>query len=152
MRSESVLVEVPAGVRDGLRLRLAQRGHAGRHGGATGDLYVTVNVQEHHFYRREGDDLVCTIPVAVHEAVLGARIELPLPDGGARLRIPAGTQSGQRLRVPGRGVPTATGRGDLIVETRLVLPQVVDDRSRQLIEQFGRLNQDDVRKDLMRQP
>jgi molecular chaperone DnaJ len=149
VRSEPVLVPVPAGIPDGARLRVAEKGHAGRHGGRTGDLYVTVHVQPHPFFRREADDLVCIVPVAMHEAVLGARIDVPLIDGAARLRIPPGTQGGQRFRLTGRGVPTpAGGQGDLIIEVQLVLPHVVDERSKELMREFGRLNQENVRRDM----
>ncbi len=150
VRTEAIAVAMPAGVADGARLRVPEKGHAGRHGGRTGDLYVTVHVQPHPAFRREGDDLVLSVPVAVHEAVLGARIEVPSLDGAVKVRIPPGAQAGQRFRLSGRGVPTAVGgRGDLIVEVRLVLPSMVDERSKELMREFGRLNAEDVRKSLM---
>jgi molecular chaperone DnaJ len=134
---------------NGARLRVAEKGHAGRRGGRTGDLYVDVLVLPHLVLRREGDDLFMTVPVAVHEAVLGARIGLPTLDGDVRLAVPPGTQAGRQFRLRGRGVPTsAGGRGDLVVEVRLVLPELVDERSRELMREFGRLNGDDVRRDL----
>jgi molecular chaperone DnaJ len=149
VRSEAVPVFVPPGTADGTRLRIAEHGHAGRHGGRTGDLYVTVQVVPHPLFRREGDDLIMQVPLAVHEAVLGARIELPTIDGPVKLRIPPGTQAGRRLRVSGRGCPAATGeRGDLIVEVQLVLPEIVDERSKELMREFGRINAEDVRKEL----
>lgn len=150
VRTEAIAVGLPPGVADGVRLRVAEKGHAGRHGGRTGDLYVTVHVQAHPAFRREGDDLVIMVPVAVHEAVLGARVEVPSLAGPVRVRIPPGTQAGQRFRLSDRGVPTASGgRGDLIVEVRLVLPAIVDERSKELMREFGRLNGEDVRKGLM---
>jgi len=138
VRTEAVAVHVPPGVTDGTGLRVPEKGHAGRNGGRTGDLYVTVHVQPHAQFRREGENLVCTIPVAVHEAVLGGQIEVPLSDGKAmRLTIPPGTQGGQRFRVRGQGIPTlAGGRGDLLVEVQLVLPDVVDERSIALLREF----------------
>ncbi len=149
VRSEPVPVHVPAGVHDGARLRVAERGHTGVRGGRTGDLYIDVHVQPHPLVRREGDDFFIVVPVAVHEAVLGARIDLPTLDGGVRLRIPPGTQGGQRFRMSGRGAPTPSGsRGDLIVEVKLVLPVVADERSKELMREFGRLNGEDVRRDL----
>jgi molecular chaperone DnaJ len=149
VRSEPVPVRVPAGVHDGARLRVAERGHTGLRGGPSGDLYVDIHVQTHPLLRREGDDLFIVVPVAVHEAVLGARIDVPTLDGGAKLKIPAGTQGGQRFRMSGRGAPTAAGtRGDLIVEVKLVLPRVADERSKELMREFGRLNGEDVRRDL----
>jgi molecular chaperone DnaJ len=149
VRSEAVPVFVPPGTPDGARLRVPERGHAGRHGGRTGDLDVAVHVAPHHLFRREGDDLVIEVPIAVHEAVLGARIEVPALDGPLRLRIPPGTQSGQRFRLSDRGAPGPAGdRGDLLVEVRVVLPAMVDERSKELIREFGRLNGDDVRRGL----
>jgi molecular chaperone DnaJ len=142
-------VHVPAGVVDGARLRLADKGHEGRGNARAGHLYVDVQVQPHPVMRREGDDLFIVVPVAVHEAMLGARIEVPTLDGGVKLKVPPGTQAGQRLRVSGRGAPTATGgRGDLVVEVKLVLPDSVDERSKDLMREFGRLNSEDVRRDL----
>jgi DnaJ-class molecular chaperone len=89
------------------------------------------------------------VPVAVHEAVLGARIEVPTLDGPVKLKVPPGTQAGQRFRMSGRGAPTPAGtRGDLVVEVKLVLPAVADERSKELIREFGRLNAEDVRRDL----
>ena len=149
VRTEGVTVVIPPGTRDGARLRVPEKGHSGRHGGRTGDLYVVVQVTPHPLFRREGDDLHLDLPVAVHEAVLGARIEVPSLDGPFRLTLPPGTQGGRRFRVAGRGAPTpGGGRGDLIVHARLVLPQVVDERSRELMREFGRRNDEDVRKDL----
>src|SRR5262249_19756227 len=122
---------------------------AGSGGGRTGDLYVNVHVQPHPTLRREGDDLFLVVPVAVHEAVLGARIDVPSLDGAFKLRIPPGTQGGQRFHVAGRGAPTPSGeRGDFVVEVQIVLPQVVGERSKALMGEFGELNGEDVRRDL----
>jgi molecular chaperone DnaJ len=149
VRSDAIPVRVPPGVADGSRLRVAERGHAGQRGGHTGDLYVDVQVQSHPLLRREGDDLHMAVPVAVHEAVLGARIDVPTLDGPVKVTVPPGSQAGRRLRLAGRGAPTPSGgRGDLLVEVTLVLPAVVDERSRDLMREFGRLNSGDVRRDL----
>jgi molecular chaperone DnaJ len=149
VRSDAVPLLVPPGTADGTRLRVMDQGHAGRHGGPTGDLYVTVHVAPHPLFRRVGDDLHIHVPLAVHEAVLGARIEVPSLDGDIRLRIPPGTQAGQTFRLEGRGVPTHSGdRGDLVVEVHVVLPAMVDERSKELIREFGERNSDDVRKPL----
>ncbi len=149
VRSEAITVFVPPGIADGGRLRVVEHGHAGRHGGRTGDLYVTVHVTPHPLLHREGDDVIMRVPVAVHEAVLGTRIDLPTADETVRLRVPPGTQAGQRFRLSGRGFPNATGdRGDLIVEVRLVLPALVDERSKELMREFGRINGEDVRREL----
>ncbi len=150
-RAETVRFRVPAGVADGARLRVPGKGHAGVRGGRPGDLYVSVDVESHELFRRDGDDLHLVVPVAIHEAALGARIEVPSPDGVARVRIPPGTQTGQRFRVRGRGAPSRRGegeRGDLVVEVRLVLPSVLDERSKELLREFGRLNDGDLRKQI----
>jgi molecular chaperone DnaJ len=149
MRADPVPVDAPPGINDGACLRIPEKGHAGRQGGRTGDLYVTVHVEPHRLYRREGDDLHMRIPLAVHEAVLGTRIDVPSLDGPVRLRVPPATQAGHRFRFRGRGAPTAAGgRGDLVVEVTVVLPAIVDERSKELIREFGRRNNDDVRRDL----
>jgi molecular chaperone DnaJ len=147
-RSELVRVRIPAGIADGERVRVAGKGNAGRAGGPTGDLFITVRVAPHPRLRREGDDLHLVVPVAVHEAALGARVEIETPDGPARLRVPPGTQSGHQFRLRGRGAASARAgtRGDLVVEVRLMLPKVLDERSRQLLREFGRLNDASVRE------
>jgi molecular chaperone DnaJ len=147
-RTESIVVRVPPGTADGARLRVAGKGHCGRKSGPCGDLYVTVQVQPHPLFRRDGDDLLLVVPVAVHEAGLGTKIDVPTLEGGARLRVPPGTQSGQRFRLRERGVPGRDGRrGDLIVEIRIVLPKLLDERSKELLREFGRANTEDVRTD-----
>jgi molecular chaperone DnaJ len=145
--SQTVPLRVPAGVADGDRLRVAGLGHAGARGGRAGDLYVTVHVGTHPLFRREGDDLHLTVPVGVHEAALGARFEIPTFDGPVRLRVPPGTQTGQRIRLHERGVPSRRDgrRGDLVVEVRIVLPAVLDERSKELLREFGAINAEDVR-------
>ena len=140
VRSEAVTVHVPPGVPEGARLRLADWGHAGRRGARHGDLYVTVHVLPHAIFRRQGDDLCIVIEIGVHDAVLGTRVEVPSLEGPVKLRIPPGTQAGQRFRLRDRGAPTAPGgRGDLLVEIRIVLPQVVDERGKELMREFGKL-------------
>jgi molecular chaperone DnaJ len=143
-----VPVRIPAGVADGERVRVPGKGHGGRAGGPPGDLYVTIHVLPDERFRREGDDLHVTLPIAVHEAALGARIEIAAPDGPAKVTVPPGTQSGHRVRLRERGaVSTRTGRrGDLFVEVRLMLPATLDERSQDLLREFGRINGDNVRE------
>jgi molecular chaperone DnaJ len=132
-------------------VRVPAKGHAGRNGGSPGDLYVTVRVEPHPLFRREGDDLHMTVPIAIHEAALGAKVDVPSLEGHARLRVPPGTQSGQRFRLRERGVPSSRDgrRGDLVVEVRLVLPKLLDERSKELLKEFGRINSaEDVRREL----
>jgi molecular chaperone DnaJ len=140
VRSEGVGVKIPAGIHEGARLRVPDRGHAGRRGARNGDLYVTVHVQPHPEFRRQGDDICVVVPIRVHDAVLGARVEVPSLEGPVKLRIPPGTQAGQRFRLRERGAPTISGgRGDLLVEVRIILPQVVDERGKELMREFGKL-------------
>jgi molecular chaperone DnaJ len=140
--TEIVTVNVPPGVADGARLRVAGRGHAGRNGGDPGDLLVLVHVEAHPQFRRDGDDLHIVLPLGIDEAALGTRVEVQAPDGWARVRVLPGTQTGQRFRLRERGMPSARDgrRGDLIVEVKLVLPPVLDERSKELLREFGRIN------------
>jgi molecular chaperone DnaJ len=151
-RVESVGVHIPAGVADGARIRVPGKGHAGRLGGPPGDLQIAVQVGTHPLFRREDDDLHLVVPIAIHEAALGAKIEVPSPEGRVRVRVPPGTQSGQRFRVRERGVtsPRTGRRGDLVVEVRLTLPKLLDERSKELLREFGRVNTEDVRADLIK--
>jgi molecular chaperone DnaJ len=147
-RRETVTARIPPGVADGDRLRVPGKGNAGLHGGPPGDLYVTVKVTPHSVFQREGDDLYMVVPIAVHEAALGTKIELPTLEGTARLRVPPGTQSGQRFRLREYGAPSTRNgeRGDLIVEVRIMLPKLLDERSKELLREFGRINGENVRE------
>ncbi len=151
MRAESLTINLPAGLADGARIRIPGKGHAGRNCGETGNLYITVQVSDHPLFVRDGDDLHLTVPLAIHEAALGAKIDVPSLEGPARLRVPPGTQSGQRFRLRERGVPSARDgrRGDLVVEVKLVLPRLMDERSKELLREFGRINSADVRHALL---
>lgn len=147
-RADTLAIDVPPGIHDGAVLRVAGLGHAGRTGGAPGDVHVRVTVAPHSLYRREGNDLHVEVPVALHEAALGARITLLGLDGRAvRLRVPPGTQSAQRFRLRGRGLPSSRGdeRGDLVAEVRLMLPPVLDEQSKALLREFGQLQRESVR-------
>ena len=150
-RTDPIAVRVPAGIGDGARIRVPGKGSVGRRRGSTGDLYVTVAVDPHPLFRRDGDDLHLVLPVAVHEAALGARVDVPTISGPARVRIPPGAQSGQRFRLRGRGAPSPqTGEpGDLVVDVRIVLPRLLDERSKELIRELGRIHTEDVRAGLV---
>jgi molecular chaperone DnaJ len=150
MQTEALTVVVPPGLADGTRIRVAGKGHVGRNGGESGDLLIDVRVEPHPVFTRNGDDLFLSLPVAIHEAALGAKIDLQAIDGPARIRIPPGTQSGQRFRVRERGMPSTRDgrRGDLVVEVRLVLPKLIDERTKELLREFGRINSEDVRDGL----
>ncbi len=146
--SERIQVKLPAGADTGSRIRIAGKGHAGSYGGPTGDLYVVPNVEAHGFFKRQGDNIYCTVPITVPEAALGARIEVPTVDGKALLRIPPGTQSGQKFRLRERGAPSlrANGlRGDQFVEVRITLPRVISEETKNLLHQFARHNPENPR-------
>jgi molecular chaperone DnaJ len=146
-RAEQLTVRIPPAVQNGARVRIAGKGHAGVRGGPPGDLLIDVSVAAHPTYRREGDELHMTVPIGLHEAGLGAKFDIDTPDGPVRLRIPPGTQSGQRFRLRDRGAPTKSGgRGDLVIEVRLKLPKVLDERSKELLREFGRINSESVRE------
>jgi DnaJ-class molecular chaperone len=141
-------VKIPAGVKTGSRIRLPGKGEAAVFGGAPGDLFLVVRVRPHPFFSRRGNHVLCSVPVTVEEAVLGAEIEVPTVEGKARLTISPGTQSGQKLRLRGRGAPSANGgeRGDQLVEVQVVLPTVEDERSREIMREFSRLNPQNLRE------
>ncbi|RZS90989.1 molecular chaperone DnaJ [Motilibacter rhizosphaerae] len=134
--SETITVRVPAGVRDGQRIRLKGRGAAGERGGPSGDLLVLVHVRPHPVFARSGDDLTLTLPVSFPEAALGAEVRVPTIDGSTvGMRIPAGTPSGRTLRVRGRGVPRKDGTtGDLLVTVEVAVPARLSDEARTAVE------------------
>jgi molecular chaperone DnaJ len=145
-----VKVRIPAGVDDGQRIRVKGRGAAGRAGAPPGDLYVTVHVGSHALFGRRGRNLTLTVPVTFPEATLGTSVSVPTLDGPVTLKIPAGTPSGRTLRVRGRGVP-ASGRnavGDLLVNVDVVVPKKLSDKQRELVEELGRLSDDQPRSHL----
>lgn len=150
-RSEPLTVRIKAGTRDGQRIRLAGKGSAGARGGAPGDLYIIVRAGDHPIFHREGDDVQVTVPVSAAEAALGAKIEVPTIDGRAQLKVPPGTQSGQKLRLREKGVPSATkdgARGDQIVEIKITVPQIQDERSKEILRELAKLNPQDPRAEL----
>ena len=149
--TEPLEVRIKAGTRDGQRIRIPSKGNAGTHGGAPGDLYVIIRAGEHPIFRRDGDDIYLTVPVTVNEATLGAKIEVPTIDGRALLKIPPGTQPGQKLRLREKGVPSATKegvRGDEIVEITVHVPMPRDERTKELLRELAKLNPEDPRADL----
>ncbi len=151
VKTEPLEFRIKPGTRDGQRIRLAGRGNPGGRGGPVGDLYLVIRVGEHPIFRRDVDDIHITVPVTVTEAALGAKIEVPTIDGRAQLRVPPGTQSGQKLRMREKGVPSATkdgARGDQIVEVNIVVPQVRDERSKEILRELAKLNADDPRAEL----
>jgi molecular chaperone DnaJ len=150
-RTEPMEVRIKAGTRDGQRIRLAGKGNAGSHGGAAGDLFVIIRIDPHPVFRREADDIYITVPVTATEAALGSKIEVPTIDGRALLKIPPGTQPGQKLRLREKGVPSATRegeRGDEIVEITVSVPMPRDERTKELLRELAKLNPEDPRAEL----
>jgi molecular chaperone DnaJ len=154
MQSEWIDVRVPPGVSDGSRVRLHGGGNAGRRGGAAGDFVLTVKVEPHPHYRRDGNDLHTSVPVSMVEAALGAHVEVTTPDGKVPIEVPAGTQPGQRFRLRKRGVPHLGGgaRGDLYVEVHVHVPAVTDDAGRSLLQSFAESHPDDPRRETPAEP
>ena len=153
MQMEPVEFRIKPGTRDGQRIRLAGRGNPGQGGGQAGDLYLIVRVDQHPVFRREGDDIHITVPIMPWEAALGAKIEVPTIDGRAQLRIPQGTQSGQKLRMREKGVRSATKdgtTGDQIVELKIVSPEVANVEAKDLWQKLEKLHPEDPRQDLFR--
>ncbi|HKF46153.1 MAG TPA: J domain-containing protein [Terracidiphilus sp.] len=150
-RTETVDFRIKPGTRDGQRIRLQGKGNAGVNGGAPGDLFLIVRVGPHPVFTRTGDDISITVPVTVPEAALGAKVDVPTIDGRAQLKIPPGTQSGQKLRMRERGVENAQRpgvRGDQIVTVQVVVPHLQDERSREIMRELGKLNPQDPRVQL----
>jgi len=150
-RTEPLEVRIKPGTRDGQRIRIPGKGNTGAHGGPPGDLYVIIRVGDHPVFRREGDDIYITVPVTATEAGLGAKVEVPTIDGRAQLKIPPGTQSGQKLRLREKGVPSATregARGDEIVEVKVTVPMPRDEKTKELLRELAKLNPEDPRAEL----
>ena len=149
-RPDTVEVRIPQGVGSGTRLRVPNKGNAGANGGPAGDLYITIRVDEHPFFKRNGDNIEIQIPLSVSEAGLGAKIEVPTIDGRAILKIPQGTQSGQKFRLREKGVLNTrkNTRGDEIVEVVLQCPDVHNERTRELLRELAQVQTQDVRSDI----
>jgi len=150
-RTDPLEIRIKAGTRDGQRIRIAGKGNAGMRGGGTGDLYVIIRIGEHPLFRRDGDDIYITVPVTAVEAALGAKIEVPTIDGRSMLKITPGTQSGQKLRLREKGVPSATqegARGDEIVEVKITVPTPRDEKTKELLRELAKLNPEDPRAEL----
>ena len=139
IKTKTFQVKIPAGVTEGQRLRLAGRGEAGAGGGAAGDLYLRVRLAKHPDFEVSDHNLIYEADLAPWEAVLGANLSVPTLDGRVNIKIPAGSQNGQKLRVRGRGLPGRdSASGDLIVVTRIVVPERVTDEERKLWEKLAR--------------
>ncbi len=141
----SINVRIPAGIRDGAKVRVAGKGTPGSGGGPAGDLYVTVHVEPHKLFGRSGDDLTLTVPITFAEATLGTKLRVPTLDGSVALKVAPGTPSGRTLRVRGRGIARRGHTGDLLVTVEVAVPANVDDAARAALEQFAAAQTDDPR-------
>jgi molecular chaperone DnaJ len=152
-KTETVEVRIPPGARSGSRLRVAGKGNAGTQGAPPGDLYITMQVNEHPYFKREGDNIEIKVPLAVWEAALGAKIEVPTIDGRTLLKIPQGTKDGQRFRLREKGVNNArtNTRGDQIVEVHISPPEPRDERTKELLREMATLHPEDPRAEIWSQ-
>ena len=150
LRERKLKVKVPPGVKSGSKIRLAHEGGRGARGGPNGDLILNIIVAEHPFFKRVGDDVEVEVPISFSEAALGAKVPVPTVHGRVNLNIPAGTKSGQKLRLKGQGPPLAGGKGhaDEFVRVIITPPRRVSKEQRELLEELARVTEEDVRADL----
>ncbi len=136
-------VKIPAGAKDGTRIRLKARGEQGRNGGPPGDLWVVTRVAPSEVYERRGADLIVDVPVSYADAALGASVQVPTPEGPISLKVPAGSQPGKLLKVKGRGAPKLKGggKGDLLARLKLTVPEKVSKKERELLEELRKVAQ-----------
>jgi molecular chaperone DnaJ len=141
-------VKIPAGSRDGTRVRLKGKGEPGRDGGPHGDVYVVVEVEPSSLFERRGSDLVLDVPVTYAEAALGSTVQIPTPDGPVALKIPAGTESGKLLRVKGRGAPhlKGDGRGDLLARIKVTVPKKLTKAEKDALEGYQKVSREQPRE------
>lgn len=144
--TKNITVKVPPGVDSGSRLRISGEGEAGRRGGPPGDLYIILRVKPHPIFKRHNDDIICEVPIGFPQAALGAEIEVPTIEGEAKLKIPAGTQSGKVFRLRHKGIASLhTGtRGDQQVVVRVETPTKLSDRQKEILEEFAALSGEDT--------
>jgi molecular chaperone DnaJ len=150
-KTETVKVRIPAGVDTGSRVRIPAKGEGGRLGAPAGDLLIITNVGAHKYFKRKGDNIYVTVPITVPEAALGAKIEVPTVDGKTQLRIPPGTQSGQKFRLRERGAPSLRNpgaKGHQFVEVQVTLPQVVSEETKELLREYAKLNSTNPRVEM----
>ncbi len=140
--SKTVQIKIPAGVETGSRLRLRGEGEQGDYGGPNGDLYVFIHVQDHEFFQRSDDDIICRVPISFIQASLGDNIEVPTLTGTEKLKIPRGTQTGKIFRLKGKGIAhlRGFGRGDQIIETVVTIPTNLNKRQEELLREFARIS------------
>ena len=145
---KKVSLKIPAGIDTGAKMRLRGNGEGGRKGGPAGDLYVIIHVEPHEFFQREGDLIYCRYPLAMDQATLGCKPEVPTINGEKKLTIPKGTQSGQTFTLKNEGVPhlRGSGRGDMIVEVQVITPTKLSKKQKELLKEFGELERKKEKK------
>ena len=145
-------VKIPAGARDGTKIRLRGKGEPGRSGGPPGDLFVRVEVEPSTLYERRGSDLVLEVPITYPEAALGATVQIPTPDGPVALKVPAGSENGKLLRVKGRGAPKLNGggKGDLLARLKVTVPKKLSKAEREALEAYQRSSREQPRERIAR--
>ena len=138
-KRRKIHVKIPAGIDDGQQLRVTGQGEGGINGGPSGDLYVVFHVRDHEFFERDGEDIYCEMPITFSQAALGDDIEIPTLHGKVKLKVPAGTQTGTKFRLKGKGVPNVRGYGvgDQHVIVRIITPSKLSDRQKQLLREFS---------------
>ncbi|RLB03667.1 MAG: molecular chaperone DnaJ [Deltaproteobacteria bacterium] len=143
-KRKKVSLRIPPGVDTGSRLRLRGEGEEGERGGPPGDLYVIIHVEPHEFFEREGDDIICRVPIPFTMAALGGEIEVPTLDGTKRIQIPRGTQPGEIFRLKGEGIPhlNGRGRGDQIIQILVQVPQKLSKEQERLLREFASLEEE----------
>jgi molecular chaperone DnaJ len=150
-KNETVKVRIPAGVETGSRVRIPGKGGGGRLGAPAGDLLIITNVGSHKYFTRKGDNIYVTVPLTVPEAALGAKIEVPTVDGKTQLRVPPGTQSGQKFRLRERGAPSLRNpgaKGHQFVEVQVILPSVISEETKELLREYAKLNSTNPRVEM----
>ena len=141
MRERTLSVNIPAGVEDGTRIRLAGEGEAGMHGGPAGDLYIFLSIKPHEFFQRDGADIFCRVPISMTTAALSGHIDVPTVDGGkTRVKVPEGTETGKQFRLKGKGMPVLRSKvtGDMYIQVEVETPKNLTARQRELLESFER--------------
>jgi molecular chaperone DnaJ len=147
-RTRTLHVKIPAGVKDGARIKLARRGEPGPAGAAAGDLYVRVHVAPHPLFGRKGDNLTVDLPVSYTEAALGAQVQVPTLNGPVTLKVPAGTPTGKTFRVKGKGVPTKGGYGDILATVQVDVPHKIGRDEKKLLQQLQEIQKESPRAKL----
>ncbi|SET61627.1 molecular chaperone DnaJ [Oceanobacillus limi] len=145
-KNKKIHISIPAGIDEGQQIRVSGKGEPGVNGGPAGDLYVVIQVREHDFFEREGDNIYCDLPLTFAQAALGDEVEVPTVHGKVKLKVPAGTQSGKTFRLKGKGVPNVRGygHGDQHIQVRVITPTNLSDRQKELLREFNDLSGNDA--------